>query len=132
MFSKHFTPKEANKRLPYVKKIVGEILIKGKRLRELLKHNEGQDISFERDTFQLQIENLMDELEEMGCFYKDWNFEVGLVDFPAVIEEEEVLLCWKSDEREILWYHGVEDGFAGRRPIPEQWLFDMNDVFKDS
>jgi hypothetical protein len=42
---------------------------------------------------------------------------MGLVDFPAMIDGEEVLLCWRSDEPEVLYYHGLEDGFAGRKKI---------------
>ena len=129
MFKKFFTPKEANKRLPLVKKIVNEILTKGQQLREFLEKNEGEH-SAETLLLGEEIETLMKELENLGCFYKDWNFEIGLVDFPAIVEGEEVLLCWRSDEPEILWYHGIEDGYAGRRPLPAQWL--LGDVFKSS
>ena len=64
----------------------------------------------------------MAELEEIGCFYKDWNFTIGLVDFPAIIDGKEVLLCWRSDEDDILYYHGFEDGYAGRKEIPDKYL----------
>ena len=62
------------------------------------------------------------ELEEIGCFYKDWNFNVGLVDFPSVINNEEVYLCWKSDEEKIIYYHGINEGFKGRKLIPEYYF----------
>ena len=73
-------------------------------------------------TLQEEIEALMKELEDLGCFYKDWNFEIGLVDFPALIQGEEVFLCWRSDEKNIRWYHPVEEGYAGRKLIPENLL----------
>jgi len=41
-----------------------------------------------------------------------------LLDFPAQLESEAVLLCWVEGERELRWYHKPEHGFAGRRPIP--------------
>jgi hypothetical protein len=41
-----------------------------------------------------------------------------LLDFPAELESETVLLCWVEGERELRWYHKPEHGFAGRRPIP--------------
>lgn len=69
-----------------------------------------------------KISDYIAELEELGCFYKDWNFSIGLIDFPSVIDGKEVMLCWKSDEPDILFYHGLQDGFAGRRPIPELYL----------
>ena len=62
------------------------------------------------------------ELEELGCYFKDWDFKVGLVDFPAKIEGEEVFLCWKSDEETLGWYHPIEGGFQERKPIPEHLL----------
>ncbi|MEJ2307316.1 MAG: DUF2203 family protein, partial [candidate division WOR-3 bacterium] len=47
--------------------------------------------------------------------------DIGLVDFPGLIEGREVYLCWKSDEEDIQFYHGVEEGFAGRKPIPKEY-----------
>ena len=66
------------------------------------------------------------ELEQVGCFYKDWNFTLGLVDFPAIIAGKEVLLCWRSDEPEVRFYHTQEDGYTGRRPIPEELLVEKS------
>ena len=129
MFQKFFTLQEANSELPHVKKIVAEILEKGKRLQSLLSDEPSDALNPQAEKIGEAIDRLMIELEEMGCFYKDWNFEIGLVDFPAIIDGREVLLCWRSDEAEILWYHGIEDGFAGRRPLPAQWL--LGDLFKE-
>ena len=41
-----------------------------------------------------------------------------LLDFPAQLDGDDVLLCWLEGERELRWYLKREDGFAGRRPIP--------------
>ena len=122
MFKKYFTPQQASKRLPLVKKIVNDILQKGKALRVLLEKSKGQQLPEECAILQDEIEELMKELEVLGCFYKDWNFEIGLVDFPAIINDQEVLLCWRTDEKNIRWYHGIEDGYAGRKLIPENLL----------
>jgi hypothetical protein len=46
------------------------------------------------------------------------SLEEGLLDFPAKRGEEDVLLCWKLGEDEIGFWHGLEEGFAGRRPLP--------------
>ena len=43
--------------------------------------------------------------------------DTGLLDFPSLREGETVLLCWQPGEPAVAWWHGVEDGFAGRRPI---------------
>ena len=95
---KYFTPQEATETLPLVKRIVSDIL----------KAREPDE-----------LEDLFSELESLGCYYKDWNFEIGLVDFPARMEGQDVFLCWRSDEPEIQWYHRMEEGFAGRKRIPQ-------------
>ena len=46
------------------------------------------------------------------------DLDSGLIDFPARHHGETVLLCWQLGEDEIAWWHRVEDGFAGRRPLP--------------
>jgi hypothetical protein len=45
------------------------------------------------------------------------SLEEGLLDFPALRGDEEVLLCWKLGEDEIAYWHGLEEGFAGRKPL---------------
>jgi hypothetical protein len=57
----------------------------------------------------------VEELHALGVQVKD--LDEGLVDFPAVREGEEVLLCWRVGEAEVGYWHGLADGFAGRRPI---------------
>ena len=56
------------------------------------------------------------QLEELGVLVKD--LDRGLVDFPALRNGEEVLLCWEVGEDEIAYWHGVDEGFAGRKPLP--------------
>jgi hypothetical protein len=59
----------------------------------------------------------VDEIQETGCTIKD--IEVGLVDWPALHRGREVLLCWKYGEPEVGWWHDLDAGFAGRRPVSE-------------
>ena len=119
---KYFTPQQANKTLPLVRTIVSEIIEKGNKIREIINTVSGDQIPPEALQLNSQIEGLMIELEELGCYYKDWNFEMGMVDFPSIIDGNEVFLCWKSDEDLIGWYHDLYAGFAGRKPIPEKLL----------
>lgn len=121
--AKIFTPKEADRVLPLVKKIVEDILATGHKVRALCAEiGAGAEENPEVVLFMDQLEDLFVELEDLGCSYKDWNFSVGLVDFPAVIDGNEVFLCWKSDEDKLLYYHEADSGFAGRKPIPEKYL----------
>ena len=57
-----------------------------------------------------------ERLERLGVLVKD--LDRGLVDFPALRDGEEVLLCWQVGEDEVAFWHGVDEGFAGRKPLP--------------
>lgn len=123
--SKLFTPQEATQTLPLVKRIVEDILGLGQRIREkslAVRESIGAGVRPEEDPEVLrlveQLEELFDEIEILGCYYKDWNFSVGLVDFPAALDGREVLLCWRSDEEGLKYYHDMDAGYAGRKPIP--------------
>jgi len=123
--TKYFTPAEARKTLPLVKKIVKDILDTSREMRLLADELNGKvkgDPVVEK--LGTDIESFLLELEEIGCFFKDWNFTIGLVDFPSVIDDKEVFLCWKSDEDDIRFYHDVQEGYAGRKPIPEEYFIE--------
>lgn len=112
-FQRLFTRQEAERALPLVRRVVADILEKAAGIRELGGDDE------RLPGLEAELQEYLQELEEMGCFFKDWNFSVGLVDFPAVIDGETVFLCWRSDESELGWYHRIEDGYQGRRPLPK-------------
>ncbi len=118
-----FTPQSADRTLPFVRDVVSDILEKGRELRSLHDRLEEEDADVVRAfrAAESQLQTLLAELEKIGCSYRDWSFDIGLVDFPAVMDGEEVCLCWRSDEDSVRWYHTPEAGFAGRRPIPESW-----------
>lgn len=126
---KYFTPYQAERTLPLVRKIVEDILAEGKQLRAYIENADEQlsENDPEITSRMALIKSYLEELDEIGCFYKDWNFEYGLVDFPAVIEGREVLLCWKSDESNLLYYHGADEGFSGRKLIPSYLLSGSED-----
>jgi hypothetical protein len=56
------------------------------------------------------------QIDEAGVQVKD--LDEGLLDFPARRGDEDVLLCWKVGEPEVGFWHGLEEGFAGRKPLP--------------
>ncbi len=120
--TRYFTPSEANKMLPLVKKIVSDILTTGQSIRALSVKIEKPEEDPEVNRLMDVLDELFDELESLGCSYRDWNFSEGLVDFPAMIRGEEALLCWKSNEDRVMFYHDLESGFAGRQPIPKELL----------
>ncbi len=61
------------------------------------------------------LRDVVGQIEASGCLVKD--LDSGLVDFPALLGDEEVYLCWKLGEDSISYWHRVEEGFAGRKPI---------------
>lgn len=65
-----------------------------------------------------EVDALVEEIHELGAQVKD--LDLGLVDFPALHPDSgmTVLLCWRLGEGGVGWWHGVEDGFAGRKPLP--------------
>jgi hypothetical protein len=69
------------------------------------------------DFMRMEAEMLIDNFTRKGVLLKMIN--PGLVDFPAIVDGEEVLICWKQGEERITHYHGWHDGFAGRKKHPE-------------
>ncbi|HEY3825345.1 MAG TPA: DUF2203 domain-containing protein [Bryobacteraceae bacterium] len=66
------------------------------------------------------LKNAMERIEELGVLVKD--LDTGLVDFPTLFRGEEVYLCWRMDEDDIDHWHGVNEGFKGRRPIDKHFM----------
>lgn len=123
--TKYFTPLEARKTLPLVKNIVRDILQATREMR-LIAEEAGADVEDDKRVKKLasDVNGFLKELEEIGCYYKDSNFQIGLVDFPAIIDGQEVFLCWRSDEDDILYFHEIDRGYAGRKLIPPQYYED--------
>jgi hypothetical protein len=63
------------------------------------------------DTMKSALQRIL----STGCLIKD--LDVGLLDFPSVINNEEVYLCWKLGEDRIRFYHRQDEGFANRKPL---------------
>lgn len=69
----------------------------------------------ERDSCVAAIREALGKIEQAGCVVKD--LDVGLVDFPSVVNDEQVYLCWKLGEERIRYWHRMDEGFAGRKPL---------------
>ncbi len=77
-----------------------------------LNHKKAQ-----REKIAEQLSRTVDEIQETGCVVKD--LDTGLVDFPSLRRGEKVYLCWKLGEERIGYWHGIEEGFAGRKPLDD-------------
>jgi len=76
-----------------------------------------------RDTSASALKQLLEEIQETGAIVKD--LDIGLIDFLSVYQNREVCLCWKLGEDGITFWHGTEEGFAGRKPIDQDFLDHM-------
>jgi hypothetical protein len=74
----------------------------------------------EREKAMQEIKDALAEVHAIGVQVKD--LDIGLLDFPCAVEGEIVLLCWKLGEEKIEYWHGLEEGFKGRKPIDERIL----------
>lgn len=69
-----------------------------------------------------QLEKEIQKLEDLGCVLKDMN--TGLIDFPAVRLGTRVWLCWKPGEEVVSFWHGLHEGYAGRKPVEEKEFYE--------
>lgn len=69
----------------------------------------------EHNSLASAIRSSVERIHSTGCVVKD--IEVGLLDFPSRINGQDVFLCWRLGEDRIRFYHGMDEGFAGRKPI---------------
>jgi hypothetical protein len=72
-----------------------------------------------RDESAEGLKIIVQNIQELGCIIKD--LDMGLVDFPTLFRGEEVYLCWKLGEPGIEFWHGTHEGFAGRKPIDQEF-----------
>lgn len=130
---RHFTPAEANAALEHVRPLVEQLvatraehvaaLERQEELERKIRGNGGgippaqlAEATAEVDAVARRLAKLVDEIAAHGAEVKD--LDSGLIDFPARRNGETVLLCWQLGEDEIGFWHGTDDGFAGRRPLP--------------
>jgi hypothetical protein len=130
---RYFTVDEANELLPTVRGLVERLVahrralavasVRHARIAAKIAGNGGGVDPHEVDQLQEQVDAeaervvaCVDELQRLGVLVKD--LDEGLIDFPARRGDEDVLLCWRLGEDELGFWHTVDDGFAGRRPLP--------------
>ena len=105
---RHFTPDEANAELNEIRPLV----------EELVSHRrEQQALQAKRVDLAAKIAGNGGgiAIHERGAIVKDLG--TGLIDFPARLHGEEVLLCWRLGEDRVEHWHGLEEGFAGRKQL---------------
>jgi hypothetical protein len=119
---KRFTLALANKTLPLVRRIVSDIVAAHDHALEVQAQVERQRDGKEQASAQSELDvtldrlqDLVDELIDIGCELKD--YQTGLIDFIGRHQGRDVYLCWKLGEEKIGYWHELNAGFAGRKPV---------------
>lgn len=110
-----FTPNQANAHLAQVREITERVL-EIKKKAELETEDEAVTDAME------ELEKEVQKLEDLGCVLKDMG--IGLVDFPAVRLGRRVWLCWRMGEKNVSFWHGLNEGFAARKPVEQEEFYD--------
>jgi hypothetical protein len=85
-----------------------------------LDRDKAVDARTRRDGAAARLRSAIESVQEAGCLIKD--LDIGLIDFPTSYRGVEVYLCWKLGETGIEYWHGVDEGFRGRKKIDQDFL----------
>jgi hypothetical protein len=130
---RYFTVDEANEALAEVRPLTEDLVAHRRALVDLqerqsalatriagnggdVEPRELHDVQQRLDEEVAGIARCVARIHEVGALVKD--LDAGLVDFPARREGEDVLLCWRLGEDEIAFWHTLDEGFSGRKPLP--------------
>jgi hypothetical protein len=86
----------------------------------IVDRDQAIDDKRRRDAVAARLRGTIEQVQEFGCVIKD--LDTGLIDFPTLLRGVEVYLCWKLGETKIEFWHGVEEGFRGRKAIDQDFL----------
>ena len=135
--SRHFRLEEAERLLPDVERALRDALFQKteyeaaegelRRAMDKIRMAGGSRVSpgpflalrARKDAATSALTAAVEKVEELGAQIKD--LEIGLIDFPALYKGREVLLCWKLGEDRIAFWHSVNEGFRGRKPIDDEF-----------
>jgi hypothetical protein len=129
----YFTVEEANDTLGEVRPLAEEMVERRRVLNKLQERQavfeaqiagnggdfdpaELRDVQERMGEEATVVARCVARIHELGALVKD--LDEGLVDFPALRGQEEVLLCWRVGEDDVAYWHGLEEGFSGRKPLP--------------
>jgi hypothetical protein len=127
---KYFSVAEAEALIPELEKIYEEVAelaaqaeVKSASLRRRQESDESDPAAAAIERAQLQflaqaINERLQKIVELGALPK--GIEPALVDFPHRLEGRDVYLCWRLGDKRVTHYHGMDEGFSNRQPIPRR------------
>ena len=129
MAKKYFSLPEAQETLSEILPLTQEAMLFKKTLDEINSieisvdtDEKLEDINFMQlnkdfHYYSYKLFEKLEEIEKLGIIIKD--IEAGLLDFPSLFQGREILLCYRFGEQKIEFYHELEEGFKGRKPVVE-------------
>ena len=121
---RHFTREEANALLPQLEALLTQLQESKDELTDTEAHealaeaaptNGGGEEGRQVGVAFLEVRRLLETVEKAGIVLRD--IDRGLVDFPAILDGQEVYLCWELGEDEVGFWHDLEGGYGGREPL---------------
>ena len=119
-----YTLDRANDRIPDLEEMLTLLRAQRDELRDLKATFDAAASGDEGRRLRLRMQGLVDQMQATvaridggGITLRD--IDTGLIDFPALVSGRQVWLCWRLGEGPVEWWHELDDGFAGRRPLIE-------------
>ena len=119
-----YTLDRANDRIPELAEMLGQLRSQRDELRELKATFDATEPGDDQRRLRLRMQGLVDQMQATVARIDGWgitlrDIDSGLIDFPALVSGRQVWLCWRLGEDDVGWWHELDDGFAGRRPLVE-------------
>lgn len=124
VYERHFTREEANALVPGLTELLGQLRDAKDELTDAEAHealseaapaNGGGEEGRQVGVAFLEVRRLLETVERSGIVLRD--IDRGLVDFPALVEDREVYLCWELGEDDVAHWHDLDAGYDGRQPL---------------
>jgi hypothetical protein len=129
---RYFTLAEANAALEELRPLAEEMVAKRRELVDAqgrraalgaqvgtnggdLTPSDFAEADEELESAAAELARCVEQIQAAGVLVKD--LDQGLLDFPSLRGDEEILLCWHVGEGDIQYWHGLEEGFSGRKPL---------------
>ncbi|HMO99584.1 MAG TPA: DUF2203 family protein [Kiritimatiellia bacterium] len=113
-----YTLEQANRALPLIRKITADILRAGGEMKAMSRETMTGDHAARLEQRIAELKSFLQELEDLGCSFKDWDFQTGLVEFPGVWEGHPVLFSWQTEEAAVTHLRMAHEAPHQRRPLP--------------
>jgi hypothetical protein len=143
MAQRYFKLREAEKFIPALENLLNSAITGKKRVEELESHfaklsqrisamgglvvdqEATNELRIERETTAEALQETVRQIEASGCLVKD--LDLGLIDFPCLVDDREIYLCWKLGEPNIRFWHHTDEGYKSRKPIDGNLLEEATD-----